>query len=373
MNGEAQRSFSNLLPGTYSLSETLPAGWSASGPVTCSNGSPATNIQLTAGQTVMCVFINLKQNTIVVEKRTEGGDGTFAFTSTPLGPFALTTSNGVASQAFTANAGQPYSISETPQPGWDLTSATCDNGQTPANISLGTGDTVKCTFNNAKRGSLVIAKWIIGTQDASFAFSSSTLTPNAFSLTTTDGFAQQIFSDLKPGTYDATEAATAGYDLLGTLCSNDDTPASVRVAPGEAVICGFFNVQRGGLNIVTNTVGGDGNFGYIGAPTLGSFSVTTSGGTGDTGFPGLSVVTPYGITPTTLEGWNLTSATCDNGETPDDVSLAPAGTVTCTFEYTKLPTPTPIPTLSSWGLLLLGGLVALGASLGRRRRPYGLR
>ena len=34
---------------------------------------------------MVCVFVNLKQDTIVVEKRTVGGDGSFAFTQQPAG------------------------------------------------------------------------------------------------------------------------------------------------------------------------------------------------------------------------------------------------------------------------------------------------
>ena len=34
-------------------------------------------------------------------------------------------------------------------------------------------------------------------------------------------------------------------------------------------------------------------------------------------------------------GWNLTSATCDDGSAPASIGLAPSETVTCTFENTE--------------------------------------
>ena len=70
VNGEVQRNFGNLAPGTYDVRERALAGWMPTGPdPVCSNGDNASSIQLTAGETVVCVFVNLKQDTIVVEKR----------------------------------------------------------------------------------------------------------------------------------------------------------------------------------------------------------------------------------------------------------------------------------------------------------------
>ena len=97
-----------------------------------------------------CTFENVTQDSLVVETRTVGGDGTFAFTSPnpQLGNFTLTTRNGVASRAFTGLAAGVYAISETVPAGWTLTSATCDNGDAPGNIRLAAGQTVRCTFVN---------------------------------------------------------------------------------------------------------------------------------------------------------------------------------------------------------------------------------
>src|SRR5207244_3315107 len=48
--------------------------------------------------------------------------------------------------------GTGYSVTETVPSGWDQTSATCDNGSSPSNISVSTGQTVTCNFTNRKRG-----------------------------------------------------------------------------------------------------------------------------------------------------------------------------------------------------------------------------
>ncbi len=47
----------SLPPGTYVAGETLPAGWNQTS-AECSDGSPATAIGLTSGETVTCTFVN---------------------------------------------------------------------------------------------------------------------------------------------------------------------------------------------------------------------------------------------------------------------------------------------------------------------------
>ena len=51
-----------------------------------------------------------------------------------------------------------YSVSETVPTGWDLTSATCDDGSDPASIGLAAGETVTCTFNNQKDAVIIVDK-----------------------------------------------------------------------------------------------------------------------------------------------------------------------------------------------------------------------
>ena len=47
-----------------------------------------------------------------------------------------------------------YSVSEIVPAGWDLTSATCDDGSPISDINVSPGETVTCTFTNTKRGSI---------------------------------------------------------------------------------------------------------------------------------------------------------------------------------------------------------------------------
>ncbi|HSV92390.1 MAG TPA: hypothetical protein VLH81_04915, partial [Desulfobacterales bacterium] len=58
-----------LVPGTYSVAETVPAGWDLTS-ATCSDGSPVGAIALGAGETVTCTFTNTKRAKIIVDKVT---------------------------------------------------------------------------------------------------------------------------------------------------------------------------------------------------------------------------------------------------------------------------------------------------------------
>ena len=59
----------DLDAGTYSVSETVPAGWDLASAV-CSDGSAPGSIGLAAGESVTCVFTNVKDANIVVQKQT---------------------------------------------------------------------------------------------------------------------------------------------------------------------------------------------------------------------------------------------------------------------------------------------------------------
>ena len=259
--GAASRSFTNLQPTTYNISETVPTGWVQSG-ATCDNGVTPDNISLAPGLTVRCTFTNTKLSSITVVKRAEGGDGTFGFTSPQLGSFDLATIGGSAQRVFANLASGAYGLSEIAPAGWDLTSATCSDGSNPANIDLAAGENVTCTFTNVKRGSLTVVKNTVG-GDATFAFASQVL--GSFALTTTNGTAQRTFADLAPGPYNVAETVPAGWRLDSATCSDGSDPGSVVVDPGENVTCTFANTKLDTIVIVKRAVGGDDTFPFASA------------------------------------------------------------------------------------------------------------
>jgi hypothetical protein len=151
-----------LDPGTYSVSETVPAGWELKS-ATCSDGSDPGSIDLQAGETVTCTFENsIQRGNIVVVKRTDpiGSDASFGFTTSYSAGFSLKDGeqNNSGPLLPTSEAGT-YSVSESDIPtGWELLMATCDDGSLINAIDVSPGETVTCTFTNEQDAFIVIQK-----------------------------------------------------------------------------------------------------------------------------------------------------------------------------------------------------------------------
>ncbi|MCB0069200.1 MAG: right-handed parallel beta-helix repeat-containing protein, partial [Caldilineaceae bacterium] len=154
VGGTAQRTFDNLLAGTYDLAESTPAGWAQTG-ATCSDGSTLPAINLAAGEDVTCTFANTKGGSLAVVVNTTDGNGSFGFTSTALGDFAVTTSGGTGQKAFANLAPGVYDLNEVVTSGWDQGAASCSNGSNPATVSVAAGESVTCTFANTHTQTMI--------------------------------------------------------------------------------------------------------------------------------------------------------------------------------------------------------------------------
>ena len=152
--------------GTYVVNEQFAAGWQGS-TVLCSDansfgsvgtsGSSATFV-VEEGETVRCVFTNIRQTRLRIDKVTvPSGDSTsFSFvTFLPGGERVQSTLRDDSEPLAFTGPGQ-YQISELPLPsGWALGSITCDGGAPSINgltatVTLQTGDDVLCTFTNTR-------------------------------------------------------------------------------------------------------------------------------------------------------------------------------------------------------------------------------
>jgi hypothetical protein len=101
---------------------------------------------------------------IKVDKVTDPAADPTSFDFTLNKPGGATTSFSLTDQQAPFNSGglplDQYSVVESVPSGWSLTSSSCtsDQGrpQTPANITLHSGETVTCTFNDKKMGATPI-------------------------------------------------------------------------------------------------------------------------------------------------------------------------------------------------------------------------
>jgi CSLREA domain-containing protein len=366
----------DVVPGVYTVTEVTPppTGWDFVGVVcvdpdggTTTSGATA-NIDVDAGETVTCTYTNRKRGRVVVQKSAVGGDGTFSYTG-GLGPFTITTSGGTESQVFDNVVPGIYAVTEeAPPTGWDFVSVACvdpDGGTTTsgatANIDVDAGETVTCTYTNRKRGRVVVQKSAVG-GDGTFSYTGG-LGP--FTITTSGGTESQVFDNVVPGVYAVTEGAPpTGWDFVGVVCVDPDggtttsgATANIDVDAGETVTCTYTNRKRGRVVVQKSAVGGDGTFSYTGG--LGSFPITTSGGTGSQVFdvvPGVYTVTEVTPPPT---GWDFVGVACvdpDGGTTTSgmtaNIDVDPGETVTCTYTnrkrgriaVRKITDPNPDPT-----------------------------
>jgi hypothetical protein len=254
-----------LVPGNYSVSETVPAGWDLTNTQCVSSigdTETAGALELDAGETITCTFTNTKRGHIIVDKITNpSGDPTsfnFDANGGSYADFSLTDAAPPNDQTLVPGN---YSVSETVPSGWDLTSSPCTSSlghsETAAAITLNAGETVTCRFYNRKRANLIVEKQT----NPDGASGSFTFTGTAAG-TISDGGTIPV-NNLVPGTYTSTENnPTPNFDLTSISCndanSTGDVPsrtATFRLEPGETVKCTFTNTQRGMAKVV-KTVNG---------------------------------------------------------------------------------------------------------------------
>ena len=99
------------------------------------------------------------EKVIVTDNGTLQSDQEFPFTLTG-GPSELNQSfnltNGQTYSSGGITPGDGYSAGEIVPAGWDLTSATCDDGSSVDNIDVAPGETVTCTFENIKNVEIIV-------------------------------------------------------------------------------------------------------------------------------------------------------------------------------------------------------------------------
>ena len=257
-----QITLADISPGQYSSSETALAGWDLTG-ISCDDdnssgdiGTATATFNLDAGETVSCNFVNTKRGEIIIEKQTlpDGDPQSFSFAGDVGGNLRD------GQQASLDVAPGTYSSTEPVPAGWDLTSITCDDGDSSGDIGTATatfniaaGEVVKCTFTNTKRGQITVEKQTLPNGD-----------PQSFNFTgdlaagLTDGQSSSL--EVIPGAYTSTESPLAGWDLTSLTCDDANNSgdsgtgvATFNVEPGESVKCTFTNTKRGQI-IVQKTL-----------------------------------------------------------------------------------------------------------------------
>ena len=173
-----------LRPGSYSVTETVPAGWALtalvcvdpSGGTTTTLATGVASIALAAGETVTCTYTNTKDATITVTKDAVPDRPRTSPSRRPAAAAGRSSRAAAScldddadgtlpdSRTFTftgADATGPKTITEVlPVTGWTLTSLVCSKGTTNpatglASIALLPGDAVTCTYTNTLQAATI--------------------------------------------------------------------------------------------------------------------------------------------------------------------------------------------------------------------------
>ena len=331
-----------LNSGTYSVAETSVTGWDLTS-ATCVSSIQDTEtigaLELDPGETITCTFTNTKQPKLTVNK--------VCIPSNDLGKFNLRIDGSTAGTGADAACGGTtgavivtigsHTASETAGTGTSLSDYTSviggDCNPSTGSVTLAAGENKVCTITNTRKGQLIVDKVTVPAHDPqSFTFTTTGAGYTGFSLTDDD---LANIQKVVPGTYSVSETALAGWTLTNVTCTSGIDPSNIVLSAGQSVTCTFTNTKKG--HIIVNKItdpSGD----------LQSFAFTTTG-TGYNGFsltdaadPNNQEVVPgaYSVAETVPAGWDLTSAICDQDETPASLDVGPGETVTCTFTDTKL-------------------------------------
>jgi hypothetical protein len=268
----------------YTVTEdVIPAGWdfvnvdcSASSGVTPVIVGPLVTFDIDADTDVLdCTYNNRARGTIIVEKITDDGDGSFDFTSNTLSPaaFTLTTTaagaGGKDSETFSDLAPGTYDVAETVPAGWNLVSATCDDGSDPATIGLTGGETVTCTFHDARElGAIQITKtrkyasaeegdpysqphpgvtFTITGGDLPAA--GTTVVTNDDGIACLDGLLLSSFA----GDYTVTETVPAGYEADGDVAKTVAVTTEAECDDGNEATVSFSNTPLTDIDITVTS------------------------------------------------------------------------------------------------------------------------
>lgn len=200
-----------------------------------------------------------------------------------------------------------------------------------------------------------------------------TFTGDALGFLSDDG--QIVVDNLAAGNYSSTEAVPEGWELTDIVCNDDDSTGDIGTATanfaldaGETVTCVFINTADtatdGTITILKQASPSDTGQSFDFSGDLGNFSLTHGEFIVETRAPGT-----YTVSETVPAGWQLDSATCDDGSPVGAIGLESGEGVTCTFTNSLLAVTSRVPAFSLGGMALL--VLSMVTIAGVFLRPFG--
>ena len=218
--------------------------------------------------------------------------------------------------------------------GWDHGERHLQRRQPVANINVGPGETVTCTFTNHKRGQIVVVKDAQPNDAQDFSFTAGGgLSPTSFSLDDdADGTLSntRTFSDVAPGSgYSLSETVPSGWVGAGLRDLQRRQPGlEHQREPGENVTCTFIEHTSAARSWWSRTRSPTTRRTSPSRPAAASrrpasSSTTTPNATlSNTRTFTTSCPAPATRSPRRVpSGWDQSSATCDDGSPVSNISV----------------------------------------------------
>jgi hypothetical protein len=309
--------------------------------------------------------------TVIIRKQTNPDEDpnttdfgyTKAFSTSPASANTFTLKDDGVKTFSNVLQGSGYTVDETTVgTGYVFDNVNCSasTGVTPTiNGSLVTfaidnaSDVLDCTYTNRAQGTIIVEK-ITDDGSGAFGFTSNTLSPASFTLTTTGAGAankdSRTFGNLSPGTYDVAETVPAGWNIAGTpSCDDGSSPASIGLSAGETVTCTFHDTRETGAILITKTrkhaADGPGDHPHAGVtftvtggslPAGGVTAVTNAQGQACvSGLVVSSLVGNYTVTETVPTGYHVGSTNPQTGIAVSESTCA-SGAAGVSFQNTPL-------------------------------------
>jgi uncharacterized repeat protein (TIGR01451 family) len=203
ITGAASVTSATINAGTYALSETNLAGYTA-GAWACTAGTlSGSNLTLALAQTSSCTINNIKLPTLTLQKISNGGTGAFDFSGTNGVPTQTISTTAVGSTfsgttaTLTTQATATAITEAMPATFWEIQAASCTGMGTGGTATLSgntltldpaataAGRNITCTFTNRRRPTVAVQKITTGAAGGAFSFATSNLTGSVANITTT--------------------------------------------------------------------------------------------------------------------------------------------------------------------------------------------
>jgi uncharacterized repeat protein (TIGR01451 family) len=268
INGSGSTAQFSFAPGTYDLTETVPAGWDLTNASCAIQTAPPTstgtfdpntdpdtinNFEIQSGLETICTFTNTQDlsethGRIIVQKETDPDGDTTSFEFDPSWDANFFLSDGQSNDSDFTLAPGPYSVAEITPAGWDLTSTVCTSSagdsETADSISLQAGETVTCVFTNTKQNPALLLDKTITSGDPYDAVGD--VINYSFLVTNTGNVS--LAGPVTIADNKATDESCPAVTTVGNLDGFLD--------PGEAITCtASYTITQADLNAgsVTNT------------------------------------------------------------------------------------------------------------------------